>query len=183
MGSLKNCKVTAGNCPYWSISNKSCVYGRGGLYLPVAEHILTYCRTPNYASCSLLEGQLVVNDQGGVKEDFQDRRGYERVPGRFTFKVSNHLRDEDLVSLVDDKAVTVDISQGGIRFETFREVPVDSLISFFLTAKEFEEPLHGVGQVKWCKPLEKSSAFHAGIAFTDASAPSAVRNRLGIIDN
>jgi len=183
MRATENCKVTAGNCPYWSISNKSCLYSRGGLYLPVAEHIQTYCQTPNYSSCSLLEGKFFVSGQGELQEEFQNRRSYERVPGRFTFSVSNYLKDADLVSLVDDKACTVDISQGGIRFETFREVPVDSIVTFSLKTKEFEEPLQGAGQVKWCRSLEKSSVFHAGISFIDASVPSAVCHSLGIIDN
>lgn len=183
MGSTDNCKVTSGNCPYWSIGDRSCLYGKGGLYLPVAEHIQTYCQTPNYSSCNLLDGQLFVDGQSGPRAEFQNRRSYERVPGRFTFRVSNYLQEADLVCLVDDKACTVDISQGGIRFETFREVPVDSLVSFSLTAKEFEEPLQGVGKIKWCKSLEKSSVYHAGIAFADASVPSAVRHHLGIIEN
>ena len=183
MGSGKDCAAAEGSCPYWSISNRSCLYGKGGIYLPVTEHIHTYCQTPNYLSCPQLEGQPFAGSLGLPKDEFQNRRGYKRVPGRFVLRLLGRIKDEDLVSVLDDQACTVDISPGGIRFESFREVPVDSLVSFSLVADSFEDPLEGVGRVKWCISLENAHVFHAGIAFTDTSVPSAVRNRLGLIVN
>jgi len=183
MGSSKDCSVVECSCPYWSISTRSCLYGKGGIYLPVIEHVQTYCQTLNYPSCPLLEGQSFVNVQGMTKDEFLNRRGHERVPGRFALRVSGCLKDTDLVSLLDDQACTVDISPGGIRFESFREVTVDSLVSFSIVAESFDEPLQGVGRVKWCMSLENAPVFHAGIAFTDTSVPSTVRNRLGLIVN
>ncbi len=183
MGSGKDCTVTEGSCPYWSISTRSCLYGKGGIYLPVTEHIQSYCQTPNYLSCPLLEGQPFTSSLGLPKVESQNRRCYERVPGRFAFSLSGRIKGEDLVSVLDDQACTVDISPGGIRFESFREVPVDSLVSFSLVADSFDDPLEGVGRVKWCISLENAPVFHIGIAFTDTSVPSAVRNRLGLIVN
>ena len=181
MGSGKDCTVTEGSCPYWSISTRSCMYGKGGIYLPVTEHIQTYCQTPNYLSCSLLEGRAFACSPEGSKDESQNRRCYERVPGRFAFRLSGRIKAEDLMSVLDDQACTVDISPGGIRFESFQEVPIDSLVSFSLVSNSIDEPLEGVGRVKWCISLENAPVFHIGIAFADTSVPRAVRNRLGLI--
>jgi len=160
------------------------LYGRGGIYLPVAEHIQTYCQTSNYSSCPLLEGQPYASFEGAETNEFENRRGYERVPSRFAFRLSSRLQGEqNLEALLDDKACTVDISPGGIRFETYQVVTIDSLVSFSLVGDAFEEPLSGVGRVKWCMSLENAPVFHAGIAFTDKSVPSAVRDCLGLIRN
>lgn len=184
MGSRKDNTVTEGRCHYWSISTRSCLYGKGGIYLPVSEHIQTYCQTSNYLSCPLLEGQSFASSSGLPKEEFKDRRCYERVPGRFAFRLSDRIKgEEDLVSLLDDQSCTVDISPGGVRFESFREIPVDSLVSFSLVADSIDDPLEGVGLVKWCISLENAPVFHVGIAFVDTSVPYAVRSRLGLIVN
>ena len=171
------------SCPYWSISSKNCLYSKGGLYLPVTEHIRTYCQTPNYLLCPQFEGKAFTRSTGLLGEDAINRRDHERIPGRFAFKLSGCLKDDDLVPLLDDSASTVDISPGGIRFESYREIPVDALVSFSLIADSEDQPLEGIGRVKWCKSLDNAPVYHAGIAFTDKSVPSAVRNRLGLFVN
>ena len=168
-------------CPHWSSVSRSCLLSKGGLFLPISAHINTYCLTVHHACCSQFIGSIAAgNEQGFDPGNADNRRRYVRIPGRFSFRLSESHCHDLLEALMDDSASTIDLSPGGIRFESYRSLPVDTFVTFSLNSSFSEQPLSGTGQVKWCASLENAPLFHAGIAFADDSISSAIRDRLGL---
>lgn len=183
-------------CPYWSNSTKSCLVSKQGLYLPVPEHINTYCRTGNHLSCPQFEQQDAdlpeyKNDSGKVADRRErkvvadrrdrkaaDRRECARITGSYSLQLAGLKEDGNTTFLLDKKATTVDLSVGGIRLQTHCELPVNSMVSFSLNGAS-GPPVQGIGQIKWCRSLTGSSVFHAGIVFSDGSTSGAMRRYLG----
>lgn len=169
-------------CPHWSPASRSCLLSRGGLYLPVSDHVETYCRTENYLSCpQFVSGGLVVD--AAVDDSVAtgaERRMYVRVPGRFLLRIAHHANGDSVDEVIDDSASTVDISLGGVRVESYRKLPVDSLVTFSLNGDFFSEPVKGVGRVTWCRSLEQAPLYHAGLAFEDVRLASMLEKRLGL---
>ena len=195
MESNNNFPVEVYVCPYWSDSTKSCLSSKQGIYLPVPEHILTYCKTSQHPFCPQFEQQgtdLVEYKNGSRKvpdrreRKFADRRSriaadrrkYTRISGSYPFQIAGFQEDSNTASLLDMKATTVDLSAGGIRLQIHCDLPVNSKVSFSLNGSS-SPPIRGIGQIKWCRSLEDTSVYHAGIVFTDDVSSRAVRRYLG----
>jgi hypothetical protein len=195
MESNNNIPVEVYICPYWSDSTKSCLSSKQGLYLPVPEHILTYCNTSNHPFCPQFEQKgtdLPENKNGSGKvpdrreRKFADRRDRKetdrrrcaRISGSYPLRLAGLQEDGKITSLLDKKVTTVDLSAGGIRLQTHCDLPVNSMVSFSLNGTS-GPPIQGIGQIKWCRSLEDGSVYHAGIVFTDGSTSGAVRRYLG----
>jgi hypothetical protein len=187
MESHNNIPVKVCVCPYWSESTKSCLSSKQGLYLPVPDHIHTYCRTGNHPFCPQFEQQDTdlleyQNGSGKVADRRErkeaDRRGCARISGSYSLQLAELQEDDNSTSLLDKKATTVDLSVGGIRLQTHCELPVNSMVSFSLNGTS-DAPVQGIGQVKWCRSLDDGSVYHAGIVFTDSSISGAMRRYLG----
>ncbi|WP_456386475.1 PilZ domain-containing protein [Desulfolithobacter sp.] len=169
-------------CPHWSPGSMSCLLSRGGLYLPVSDHIAAYCRTENYLACpQFVSGGLVVESAAsGSVDTGAERRMYARIPGRFLLRLGLRSDSDFMNEVIDDTACTVDISLGGLRVESYRELPVDSLVTFSLNGDFSGEPVKGVGRVAWCRSLEQAPLYHAGLAFEDVRLASMLEKRLGV---
>jgi hypothetical protein len=169
-------------CPHWSRKDQSCLLSHEGLYLPVKEHIGVYCEGGNFTSCTQYMGQALHSDTGEIVDNRLNRRKYRRVPGRFSFRLAERTDDSlELDKLIDDVATTVDLSPGGIRFESYRALPKGAEVFFSLNGEFSDPPLRGAGQVKWCHSLENAPLYHAGIAFSDKAVGTAIRDRLGLV--
>ena len=170
-------------CPYWSQADNNCQHGKSGLYLPVVEHITTYCQTEHYGSCPRYMGAEIPEAVGSGKTEMADsenRRRYQRLPGRYSFRLFRGNQELSLASLIDDSAFTIDLSPGGIRFESHQPVQVGTVINFLLNGDFAPTALKGQGQVRWCMPLRDTDVYHAGIAFSDTTTSAIVRSRLGL---
>lgn len=187
MESKNNIPVEVYVCPYWSDSTRSCLNSKQGLYLPVPEHILTYCKTSNHPSCPQFEQQpmdLLEYKNGSRKVPDRrerksvDRRKYTRISGSYPLQIAGLQEDSNTASLFDTKVTTVDLSAGGIGLQVHRDLPVNSMVSFSLNGSS-GRPIRGIGQIKWCRSLEDSSGYHAGIVFTDDVSSGVVRRYLG----
>lgn len=166
-------------CPYWSLQGRNCLLSQGGLYLPVAEHIGTYCEGGNYSSCAQYTKRAFSSDTQEPIDERENRRRNVRVPGRFAFRLAEGTSGES-GELLDDAALTVDFSLGGIRFESYRALSKDTKVLFSLNGDFSEEPVRGLGRVMWCRSLDDAPLYHAGISFTDKSVSLAIQNRLGL---
>ncbi len=167
-------------CPHWSEQDRSCLLSQKGLYLPVTEHVEIYCEGGNYSSCSQYMGQALRPAVGTVVDRGVNRRRHRRIPGRFFFRLAESTDDEDLNRLIDDAAITVDLSRGGIRFESYRALPEGAEILFSLNGDFSGTPLRGIGQVKWCRSLDDAPLYHAGISFVDNSVADAIGDRFDL---
>ncbi len=170
-------------CPYWSPEGRGCLLCKSGLFLPVAEHVNTYCQTINHTSCPQFMDSLARGDNGPESSPTpagRNRRRYDRIPARFTFRLSEFLDDGVLENLIDDKACTVDFSPGGIRFESYCPLAVDSKVRFLLCHGNIDDFFDGTGMVRWCRSLDNAPLFHVGIAFAEPHLASRICSRLGL---
>ena len=165
-------------CPHWSLQSRSCRASHGGLYLPVLEHVEIYCEGGNFGSCYQYMEETLRADFAAAEEVKRNRRRHRRVPCRYSFRLAERKDNAGLDRLFDDVATTVDLSSGGIRFESYRALPQGVEVSFSLNGEFSSVPLKGTGQVKWCRSLEDAPLYHAGIAFSDKAVGAAVRERL-----
>ena len=186
MKSHGNTPIEAHVCPYWLDATKSCLISKQGLYLPVTEHILTYCRTGNHLFCAQFEQQVAglpehqngsakVVDRRQRKES--DRRESARIFGSHSLQLTEIQDGDSPPSSLDKNATTIDLSAGGIRLQTHCELPVDSMVSFSMNGAS-GPPVQGIGRIKWCRPMEDGSVYQAGLVFTDGSTSGAMRRYL-----
>lgn len=166
-------------CPHWSPQDRSCLLSREGLYLPVAEHVQIYCEGGNYASCSQYMNLALRPDTVASVDKGVNRRRHRRVPGRFFFRLAEST-GEELDRLIDDAAITVDLSRGGIRFESYRALSEGTEILFSLNGDFSGTPLRGVGRVKWCRSLDNAPLYHAGISFLDGTVADVIGDRFDL---
>ena len=174
----------ANQCPYWSPHNShECKMTKGGLYIPMPEHVDMFCSKPQYVQChQYLRGCELLKETARKYGFIVDggRRKYRRVSDRTTLSLSACDDSRNLLELLDDNAFTVDLSLGGMRLESSKEIQKDSLISFQFSP-DFSIPnLSGMGEVKWCEPIENSDHFQAGVAFADFELTQAIGSHLGL---
>ena len=170
---------TEQQCIFWESHEKTCLSTVGGLFLPVAEHISSYCLTSHHIACSHYPGN--AQHVGSLFEsELENRRHHSRVVGRYPFKIIELVEGEEVARPFNANACTVDYSVGGIRFESHQALPVNALVRFSLNGYYSNKILGGSGLVKWCRPLETSPVFHAGIAFTEDSVAEKVSKGLGL---
>lgn len=159
-------QVSEQGCFYWDERLKTCRSSAGGLFLPVEEHIVTYCQTEHHVACVYFR-DVAVDASAGTVEDQDDRRRYSRVVGRYPFQINDIAINCDTKQSIVIYASAIDFSLGGIRFETDHLLPVDTLIEFALTGSYSNVLMNGIGRVKWCRSREDSSRFHVGVAFAE----------------
>jgi c-di-GMP-binding flagellar brake protein YcgR len=63
------------------------------------------------------------------------------------------------------KGTTVDISSGGIRFESDEEIPEGTILAIELEATVFPSPIIAVGKAVWCSKQEKKDKYDVGVEF------------------
>ena len=153
-------------CFYWDERVKTCRSSAGGLFLPVQEHIATYCRTERHTACVYFR-DVAPETLVGSGDGKDDRRRSSRVVGRYPFQISDVAINRDTMQQITIYASTIDFSLGGIRFETDHLVPVDTLVEFSLTGSYSNVLMSGIGRVKWCHSRQESTHFHVGVAFTE----------------
>jgi hypothetical protein len=150
---------------------------KGGLYIPMPEHVDMFCAKPQYVHCHQYVRGCEMLKETARKYGFivdGGRRKYRRVSDRTTVALSACDNSRNLLELLDDNALTVDLSLGGMRLRSSKEIQQESLISFQFSP-DFSIPnLSGVGEVKWCEPIENSDHFQAGVAFADFELTQAI---------
>lgn len=168
------------SCPLWSRNTQSCLVVKDGLFLPAADHIVAYCETPYFASCSYYQQNILdLQHHEASDTQWENRRQYERHPFRHAFRFSENMENGEMGEVHDDNALTIDLSEGGIRFETRENIPVDTQIAFFLDDEH--GPMYGIGRVVWSSAIENSPLFHSGFVFTDSCSSEQVEKLLSLL--
>lgn len=175
---------TANQCPYWSSHNShECKMTKGGLYIPMPEHVDMFCSKPQFVQChQYIRGCELLKETARKYGFIVDggRRKYRRVSDQTFLALSSCDSARNHLELLDDKAFTVDLSLGGMRLESHKKIDENSLVSFQFS-QDFSIPnLSGVGEVKWCEPIENSEYFQAGVAFSDFELTQAIGSYLGL---
>lgn len=154
-------------CPHWCQACRSCQLVKEGLFLPIDQHVASYCLSSHYPSCvhyQLLAG--VDGETGRDRCEPSNRRRSIRVPSTHAFRFSEITGHDQLPGLREDDAWTIDLSDHGIRFASRQMLTTDTAIRFLLESDDATTPVEGIGRVIWCEPLENTPLFHAGITFT-----------------
>ncbi len=165
-------------CPHWSVQGKNCNLVTNGLYLPVSSFAEIYCEGGNFPSCGRYMEQEMAADTGvsvqigGID---MNRRRDPRISRQYRLQLIECTTGEHFT---DDCVMTVDISRGGMRFESRRSLPRGAKILFSLNDDGLPESLHGAGHVQWCHPVDNTPVYHAGVAFADPQLFSAVGEKL-----
>lgn len=171
-------------CPYWAIeSNRECGIIKGGMYIPMPEHIRMFCHSAKYYQCQkYIKGCELINaqDEFELNELFgsRDRRRLRRYPEQFYLDLVACDKNNDSKVMKAYKAKSLDVSLGGLRVESFNEFPADAVVSFVMDPDFSSESLLGIGEIKWSAPKKDSNKFESGIAFSNYSTSESVREFL-----
>jgi hypothetical protein len=94
-------------------------------------------------------------DKGKEEPVAHERRKFPRFAQRLPLQ----LRTND----TPFKAMTLDISHGGLRIESTRELPPGAIV-YFKPDETSTHSISGIGEVKWCKPSAKQNYYEFGVA-------------------
>ncbi len=170
-------------CNYLSENQLECLVTKGGLYIPMPEHIELFCKGDNYVQCHQYimgceECRESAKKFGHILDE--SRRRYRRVREHLSLQLSNCNESGEILDVLDQEAFTVDLSLGGFRFETHHEIPAKKRIAFSF-GKDFSSPSWlGFGEVRWTKPLDYTDTFQSGLTFTDSQTFQAIGKHMGV---
>ena len=154
-------------CPYWSASNGACLLIRDGLFLPIEQHVAAYCRTDRFPSCRhylvLADSQTNARQEQGQPNN---RRFSGRIASHHTFRFSEITNNTTMGERQEERSWTIDLSGKGICFASNHPMPPETPLAFSLESDTLSPNLEGTGRVIWCKRLDNTPFFQAGMAFT-----------------
>ena len=158
---------------------------KGGLYIPMPEHIQMFCRTGKFLEChQYIRGTELLKETAQKYGFILDgsRRRYRRVPDRFTLSLAACDESGGSSEILDVNAHTVDISLGGMRVNSSNDMVGHGLISFEFGSDFIMPILEGVGEIKWAKEIETNGGrkFQAGVAFLDSRISHAIGAHMGL---
>ena len=186
MSNMKSTSANGSKCPYWALESSSeCGIAKGGMYIPMPEHVKMFCLSTNHFKCSqYIKGCEVINGQNETEANeflgTVDRRRLRRYPEQLYLDLVVCDRNTGLSAMNSCKAKSLDVSLGGIRIESPEEFTRDSVVSFMLDPEFSSDELLGVGEVKWCVPKKDSGKYEAGVAFSNYSTSESMREYLRI---
>lgn len=168
-------------CPFWSSNTMKCRISKGGLFIPLDDHISVYCTSFDYPQC--LQYSLQENDPATITQIVdqiaENRRKHKRIATQQRVTLVQSTHSGKIISHKSAVAHTLDVSQGGMRLSTFQPLRGDSIVEF-----SFHEPfpltLHSaLGHVAWCNKQINEPGYQAGIAFKNERVIQAMGNFLG----
>ncbi len=172
-------------CPFWDkYGKRECRLVESGLFIPTREHILRFCENELYVKCYHYIGRPELFEnivEKWERQSLRNRRQFTRIPTREKLSVSRYsLAFEENEDIIDDKAIVVDLSLGGMRIETDALINVNQIVSFSFDEKFYPPVFKGKGEVRWIlRPNEhKDGAANAGLAFVDDDTKNIVKNHL-----
>ena len=176
--------LVKGKCPYWALdSRKECGISKNGLYIPMPQHVRTFCLASKYYQCSqYIKGcdLLMAQEEYETNEflDSRERRRLRRYSEQLHLDLVTCDRDIGPQEMNFYKAKSLDVSLGGLRVESFEELAKDSFVSFIMDPDFSSKSLLGIGDVKWCEPKINTNRFESGIAFSNYSTSESMKEYL-----
>lgn len=169
------------NCPFWSMLSMKCRICKGGLFIPLDNHIEAYCKTPDFPKCLQYslhpENHLEIIAKESRKES--NRRNFFRIAACHKITLVKLIHSGTVVSHFSTFAKTLDLSSGGMRLTTAKPLTNDSVVQFSF-GESFPQDLHeGTGLVAWCSKEIDDPGYQAGISFQEDHLKEAMRLYLG----
>lgn len=170
-------KQSGEQCRYWGEQGNTCQATGNGLFLPTVEHVKSYCSTLHHCACPHYTQLLSIGEGAPIPGSHENRRVHSRVRGCYSFRFSEMEKNGILEKRNNtDATCTVDVSPGGLRYESYRAFAKETVVGFSLEDDRLDGSFQGQGIVKWCIRLEHSPLFHVGIAFTDKRLPPTIKS-------
>jgi hypothetical protein len=170
------------NCPFWSALSLKCQICKGGLFIPLDDHIEVYCKTPYYPHCLqyALRPENHLEIIGKSKQNNRNRRKFMRVEACYNITLVRLIHSGKVVSHFSTFARTLDLSSGGMRLTTNKPLVNDSVLQFSFD-NSFPVGLQEcIGQVAWCNKEIDAPGYQAGISFQDDQTIEAMGLYLGL---
>ena len=170
------------NCPFWSALSLKCQICKGGLFIPLDNHIEAYCKTPDYPQCLQYalhtENHLQLIDK--ATQSNKNRRKFARIEACYKITLVRLAPFGTAVSHFATFAKTLDISNGGMRLTTNELLINDSVLQFSFDDSFPENIKDGAGQVAWSNKEVDAPGYQAGISFHDDQTIEAMGRYLGL---
>ena len=173
-------------CPYTGQGEgQECKMTKGGLYIPMPEHIEMFCQTPKFVEChQYIRGSELLKETAQKYGFILDgsRRRYRRVLDRFMVSLAVCDENGTPKEILDENAHTIDISLGGMRIDSSSDIAGRGLIAFEFGSDFVMPILEGVGEIKWATEIKGNGGkgFHAGVAFLDSRISHAIGTHMGL---
>ncbi len=141
---------------------------KGGLYIPLPEHMEEFCKTPRFPECQqYLRGRQLLR-QTAREEAIQDsRRHFPRHRNRLPLVLSSCDAHGKPVDIIDSDAITIDLSLGGLGLQSAKKLPLARVLHFQLLSPQHNKRFSGIGEVRWSIPDRESGRYRAGLSFVD----------------
>ena len=147
-------------CPHWNAEGRLCLLARDGLFVPVPQHVATFCASSGHLRCPRFRARA-----RSVARAVNRRRSV-RLPERHLFRFSEISPAEPPTGFSPDQAWTLDLSDHGIRVATTCRLQPETAIHFEVTGNG-SPGRAGTGRVVWCQPLADTAFFEMGVALVD----------------
>lgn len=170
------------NCPFWSEISLKCRVCKGGLFIPLDNHIELYCKTPDYPLCLQYdvhkEKHFKIIDKKAVFPD--NRRKFIRLEVHLQITLIKHALSEKVGTHSSTVVKTIDLSSGGMRLTTNNPLISKSVVQFSF-GNAFPKSLQNFsGKVAWCNKEIDDPGYQAGISFNDEQVIEAMGQHLGL---
>jgi Tfp pilus assembly protein PilZ len=99
-----------------------------------------------------------------------------RIPSSQQIKVNRYHSDQNREEILDNDALSLDLSLGGMRIVTNASLDVDETVSFFFGEENEPQGFKGIGNVKWIQSSGYEDSIQVGLSFTDQDTCNTVRN-------
>ncbi len=158
-----------------------CRICKGGLFIPLDEHIEIYCKSPDYPQCMqyALHTENRLEISGNLKQSNRNRRKFVRVDVSYKITLVRLINSGSVVSHFSSLAQTLDLSSGGMRLTTNNPLLNNSVIQFSFNDSFPEDLQEGTGLIAWCNKEVDEPGYQAGISFQDEQTVQAMELYLG----
>ncbi len=150
-------------CPYWLAKSRKCLISSKGLFIPLENHISTYCTTSKHTNCHLYRDELFLQ-QSGNSTSKHNRRRFNRFPGGKRL-ILHQVTNTDTRDTSSKTAYTTNQSAGGMQIRTQSPLFHGSLISFSYDKSSRSSQQKNLARVMWCQYQKDTLVYLAGLAF------------------
>jgi hypothetical protein len=171
-------------CPHWIDKDglHECNIAKGGLFIPLPQHIESFCLSELYDKCSqYIRAYELLREPGLIETAVAgDRRKNRRIGCDYSLYFSP-LDEMGLRKEKEQKeAKSIDISLGGMRINSFAEIPHQQMMFFVFGTDQGEAgSIAVIGQVQWYNETQ-DQGYLAGVSFVflHEAMKEKLRNRI-----
>ena len=98
-----------------------------------------------------------------------EKRMYKRVSAKciLLYRIQEDPQKQTSELIQVETPISLDISEGGVRFLSIQELPGDTILRVVLSLPGSLEAINLKGRVVWCVSDENSRNFQTGMEYTD----------------